>query len=130
LVLERLLGIDKQRKPWRIFPTFIVLLVGWAIFRIEDLPTCWLFIKRLFSFDFAGFALAEHPQYYVTLLVALAFAFLTLFPFGKKVERWVFYTQYGNRQHVAVWITACLLFFFCLGALTATDFSPFIYFRF
>ena len=130
LVLERLLGIDKQHKPWRILPTFIVLLVGWAIFRIEDLSTCWLFITRLFSFDFAGFAFAEHPQYYVTLLLALAFAFLTLFPFGKKLERWVFYTDYGHLQHIAVWLVACMLFLFCLTALTATDFSPFIYFRF
>ena len=130
LVLERLLGIDKQRKGWRVLPTFVVLLVGWAIFRIEDLPTCWLFIKRLFSFDLGGFALMEHPQYYVTILLALVFAFLTLFPFGKKLERWVFYTNYGNLQHIAVWLVACLLFIFCLMALATTDFSPFIYFRF
>ena len=129
-MLERLLGIDKQHKPWRILPTFLVLLVGWAIFRIEDLPTCWLFITRLFSFDISGFALAGHPQYYVTLLLALAFAFLTLFPFGKKLERWVFYTDYCHLQHIAVWLVACMLFLFCLTALTATDFSPFIYFRF
>ncbi|MBQ9865116.1 MAG: MBOAT family protein [Bacteroidales bacterium] len=130
LVLERLTGIGRQHKGWRVLPTFVMLLVGWAIFRIEDLPTCWLFIKRLFSFDLGGFALTEHPQYYVTLLVALAFAFLTLFPFGRKLERWVFYTNYGNLQHVVVWLVACLLFVFCLLALCTTDFSPFIYFRF
>lgn len=130
LVLERLLGINKQRKAWRIIPTFIILLVGWAIFRIEDLPSCWTFIQRLFSFDFSGFALAEHPQYYATLLVALVFSFLTLLPMGKRLERWVFHTQYGNTQLTAVWIVACLLFFCCLMTLTATKFSPFIYFRF
>ncbi len=130
LVLERLLGINKQRKAWRIIPTFIILLVGWAIFRIEDLPSCWTFIQRLFSFDFSGFALAEHPQYYATLLVALVFSFLTLLPMGKRLERWVFYTQYGNTQLTAVWIIACLLFVCCLVTLTATKFSPFIYFRF
>ena len=130
LVLERLLGINKQRKAWRIIPTFIILLVGWAIFRIEDLPSCWTFIQRLFCFDFSGFALAEHPQYYATLLVALAFSFLTLLPMGKRLERWVFYTRYGNTQLTAVWIIACLLFVCCLVTLTATKFSPFIYFRF
>ena len=130
LVLERLLGINKQRKAWRIIPTFIILLVGWAIFRIEDLPSCWTFIQRLFSFDFSGFALAEHPQYYATLLVALVFSFLTLLPLGKRLERWVFYTRYGNAQLTAVWIISCLLFVCCLVTLTATKFSPFIYFRF
>ncbi len=130
LVLERLLGINKQRKAWRIIPTFIILLVGWAIFRIEDLPSCWTFIQRLFSFDFSGFALADHPQYYATLLVALVFSFLTLLPLGKRLERWVFYTRYGNTQLTVVWIIACLLFVCCLMTLTATKFSPFIYFRF
>ena len=130
LVLERLLGINKQRKAWRIIPTFIILLVGWAIFRIEDLPSCWTFIQRLFCFDFSGFALADHPQYYATLLVALVFSFLTLLPLGKRLERWVFHTQYGNTRLAAVWIVACLLFFCCLMTLTATKFSPFIYFRF
>ena len=130
LVLERLLGINKQRKAWRIFPTFIILLVGWAIFRIEDLPSCWTFIQRLFCFDFSGFALADHPQYYATLLVALVFSFLTLLPMGKRLERWVFHTRYGNTQLAAVWIVACLLFVCCLVTLTATKFSPFIYFRF
>ena len=130
LVLERLLGINKQRKAWRIIPTFIILLVGWAIFRIEDLPSCWTFIQRLFCFDFSGFALADHPQYYATLLVALVFSFLTLLPLGKRLERWVFYTRYGNTQLTAAWIIACLLFVCCLVTLTATKFSPFIYFRF
>ena len=130
LVLERLLGINKQRKAWRIIPTFIILLVGWAIFRIEDLPSCWTFIQRLFCFDFSGFALADHPQYYATLLVALVFSFLTLLPLGKRLERWVFYTRYRNTQLTAVWIIACLLFVCCLVTLTATKFSPFIYFRF
>ena len=130
LVLERLLGINKQRKAWRIIPTFIILLVGWTIFRIEDLPSCWTFIQRLFSFDFSGFALADHPQYYATLLVALVFSFLTLLPLGKRLERWVFYTRYGNTQLTAAWIIACLLFVCCLVTLTATKFSPFIYFRF
>ena len=130
LVLERLLGINKQRKAWRIIPTFIILLVGWAIFRIEDLPSCWTFIQRLFCFDFSGFALADHPQYYATLLVALVFSFLTLLPLGKRLERWVFHTQYGNTRLAAVWIVACLLFFCCLMTLTATKFRPFIYFRF
>ncbi len=134
LVLERLVGRRTQaaerKNPFWVLATFIIVVIGWAIFRIEDLPTCWLFIRRLFSFDFAGFALSEHPQYYVMLLLALCCSFLTLFPFGKKMERFVFHTQYSNAQHIPVWVLCCLLLFFCLGALTATDFSPFIYFRF
>lgn len=130
LVIERLLGIGKKRNGWLVLPTFVITLVGWAIFRIEDLPACWTFITRLFSFDFDGFALTQPAQYYAAIAVALAFSFLTLLPWGKRLERKAFYTNYRPAAHIPVWLASCLLLFFCIGALTATDFSPFIYFRF
>ena len=132
LVLERMTGWGKsteKRNPLRVLLTFVVVMVGWALFRIEDLGDCWIFLTRLFSFSSSQFSILD-SQFIVTLLVALAFAFITLFPFGKKWQQWVFHTDYRPNQHVVVWAVACLLFFFSLGALTATDFSPFIYFRF
>ena len=139
LVVERISGWDKKKarfgilnSSWlRVPVTMAVVMVGWALFRIEDLSQCWVFIGRLFSF--AGSNTLSSPfaaQFIVTLIVALAFALITLFPFGRKWQQWTFHTRYNARQHVAVWAIACLLLFFCIGALTATDFSPFIYFRF
>jgi hypothetical protein len=122
----------KRRHPLFVLPTFITLLVGWAIFRIEDLPSCWTFIQRLFAFDFgkpifnSQFSIFN-SQFYVTLIVALLFAFCKLF-FNSQFS--IFNSHYSPKAHIPVWLVACLLFFFCLGALTATDFSPFIYFRF
>ena len=136
LVVERFLSRrvpwleTRRRHPLFVLPTFIILLVGWAIFRIEDLPSCWLFIQRLFAFTFQPLNLAANPQYYATILIALLFAFITLFPFGRKLQRVAFYTDFRPAVHIPVWAVACLFLFFCLGALTATDFSPFIYFRF
>ena len=130
LVIERLLGLGRKHSPWLVLPTFVVLLVGWAIFRIEDLPTCWLFITRLFSFDFGGFALTQHPQYYAAILFALLCAFCCLTPFGQRLQRLLYYKDFSPRRHLAAWPVAILFFFLCLGALSATDFSPFIYFRF
>ncbi len=138
LVVERILSRHiplfdtKRRHPLFVLPTFITLLVGWAIFRIEDLPSCWTFIQRLFAFDFgkpifnSQFSIFN-SQFYVTLVVALLFAFCKLF-FNSQFS--IFNSHYSPKAHIPVWLVACLLFFFCLGALTATDFSPFIYFRF
>ena len=138
LVVERILSRHiplfdtKRRHPLFVLPTFVILLVGWAIFRIEDLPSCWTFIQRLFAFDFgkpffnSQFSIFN-SQFYVTLVVALLFAFCKLF-FNSQFS--IFNSHYSPKTHIPVWLVACLLFFFCLGALTATDFSPFIYFRF
>lgn len=133
LVVERMTGLNKtQRLRWlRVPVTFVVVMVGWAFFRIEDLGQCCTFIGRLFAFDFAGLGcVVVDSQFMATLIVALLFAFFTLVPVGRKIQQWAFYTDYRPKQHIVVWAVACLLFFFCLGALTATDFSPFIYFRF
>ena len=133
LVVERMTGLNKwQRLKWLRVPlTFMVVMVGWAFFRIENLSQCCTFITRLFAFDFAGLhAAVSDGQFLATLTVSLCFAFVTLLPFGRKMQQWVFYTDYRPRYHIAVWAVALLIFFFCLGALTATDFSPFIYFRF
>jgi len=133
LVLERIgLGkvYEKMGKVPGVLLTFIIVTVGWALFRIENLSDAFTFISRLFAFDFQPTIPISSPHFYVTLLVAVFFSFFTLFPLGKKSQKAVFYTDYSNRQHLLVWSFAMLFFVFCLSALNAAGFSPFIYFRF
>lgn len=133
LVMERM-GLKKFYEKIGTLPsiliTFIIAMVGWAIFRIEDLGQCWIFITRLFAFDFSGFIPSSDTQYYTMLIVALIFSFLTLFPFGKKLQDTVYYKKHTKTGYIIGWCTALILFLFCLGSLNAVGFSPFIYFRF
>ena len=133
LVLERL-GLEKIYEKMGKIPsviiTFLIVTVGWAIFRIENLSDAFTFISRLFAFDFHTIIPIQSLQFCATLIVALIFAFIALFPFGKKIQNFVFYTDFSKKQHLAVWPVCIVLFLFCLGALNAIGFSPFIYFRF
>ena len=119
LVLERITGYARYEKlkPLRIVLTFIIAVVGWALFRIEDIGLCGLFLGRMFSFDF-NLHLSAQPQYYTTLILALALAFIPWRP------------RFEGKPNIVVWLLMCLLLAFCVCALTATNFSPFIYFRF
>ena len=90
----------------------------------------WTFVTRMFAFDFSGFVFEGNAMVYTTLIIAALFSFLTLTGWGKKVEQKVYYTDYSGRQHIWVWIIAAIAFIFCVAALNATSFSPFIYFRF
>ena len=105
-------------------------MVGWAIFRIEDLNQAFTFIGRLFAFDFSTFSISADAQFYTTLIVALLFSFVALFPFGKKLQDAVFYEEHTLTGTVILWVIAIFMLLFCLGALNAAGFSPFIYFRF
>ena len=132
LVMERLfLGKVYKRigKVPSVLITFILVMVGWAIFRIENIGDCWTFISRLFSFDFAAVNIHD-AQFVTTLVVALAFSFVALFGFGKKMLNFVYYTEYSSWQHIVVWIVAMFLLLFSIAALNVSSFSPFIYFRF
>jgi len=133
LVLERMgLGkvYEKMGKVPSVIITFIIVTVGWAIFRIENLSDAFTFISRLFAFDFTSFVALQSPQFYTMLILALVLSFVVLFPFGQKLQTVVFYMDYSKKQHLAAWSVTIFLFLFCLGALNAVGFSPFIYFRF
>ena len=110
--------------------TFLTVCVIWMFFRIENIGLAWTFVTRMFAFDFNGFAFPGNAHVYTTLLIAAFFSFLTLSGWGTRLEQKVFYTEYSDRQHIWLWIAAAILFIFCIAALNATSFSPFIYFRF
>ena len=119
-----------ENSPFSVFLTFLTVTVLWVFFRIENISEAWTFVTRLFAFDFATPCTEVNLQFYVTLVVAAVFSFITLFPFGKRLQNAVYYTDYSDKGHIVVWIIAIALFFFSLAALNASGFSPFIYFRF
>lgn len=133
LVLERM-GLkklyEKIGKAPSVIITFIIVMVGWAIFRIENLHDALVFIGRLFSFDFNGFNINAGSQFYTTIIIALVFSFISLIPYGKKLQDLVFYKNYSPAGTIVAWAVSGFMFFFAIASMNAVGFSPFIYFRF
>lgn len=133
LVVERM-GLkkvyDKIGKLPSVIITFVLAVIGWVFFRLETFHDATTLISRMFAFDFNAIETVYDNQFYTTLIVALIFSFICLFPFGKKIQNFVFYGDYNKTQHIIVWIIAVFLLLFCLGAFNSVGFSPFIYFRF
>lgn len=133
LVLERM-GLknfyDKIGKIPSVLITFVLAVIGWVFFRIENFSDATTFIGRMFAFDFNTIETVYDSQFYTTLIVALILSFICLFPFGKKIQDFIFYRNYTKKEHIIVWIIAVFLMLFCLGAFNSVGFSPFIYFRF
>jgi alginate O-acetyltransferase complex protein AlgI len=110
--------------------TFAIVVLTRCFFRIERIDLSWLFIKRLFAFDFVPFHFSDNPHFYTTMLIAAFFSFITLSKLGLRWQEKVYFTEYNNKQHIIAFVLSLFGFIFCLGALNATGFSPFIYFRF
>ncbi len=139
IVMEKLINGKRKtengkfsvlRSPFSVLFTFLIVNFGWVLFRADTIAQAFDYYKAMFSFNFEGFGWDAGRQFYTTLIIALVFSFLTLFPFGKKIEQVVFYKSYGTGGHIAAWLVSILLLFFCVAAMNATGFSPFIYFRF
>ena len=110
--------------------TFLTVCIIWVFFRVERLDFAWMFIQRMFAFDFVPIYFSANSQLYVTMIVAAFFSFFTLSKFGLKVQEKVYFSDFSDKKHILAWCLAAFAFVFCIAALNASDFSPFIYFRF
>ena len=135
IVIEKMLKVKRDKlsilqSSFFTLITFFIVNLGWVLFRADSIGQAFDYYKVMFSFNFEGFTWNAGSQFYTMLIIAIVFSFLTMFPFGKKLEQLVYYKAYGTGGHVFAWVLAMLMLFFCLAAMNATGFSPFIYFRF
>lgn len=133
LILDRLFLIKLFKKIGtltRVLFTYLVVLIGWVIFRIENLSDIRFYLGKMFSPDMslADYHLTTESKY--IMILAALFSVITLSKTGKQLQTFVFYTNYKRSTHIVVSIILLLLFVINLSAVTSSDFNPFIYFRF
>lgn len=109
---------------------FFISVLGWVIFKIEDIGLALEYYKKLFEFDFQAISFTLEPRFWTILCIAIFFSFFTLLPYGKKIHQSVFEKDYSNKMIMYMWPMAMGLLILSLGSLTTADFNPFIYFRF
>lgn len=133
LILDRLFLL-KFTKAMGNFPaivlTFFITMVGWVIFKIEDLDALWIYLKTLFLYD-GVWDWAETHSFYLVFTIAFVLTFLYAFKIGKKMEYYFFQKQaYRLSEHLAFSTASAVLFILCVSYIVTSGFNPFIYFRF
>jgi alginate O-acetyltransferase complex protein AlgI len=133
LVLERIFLLkiyDKVGKVPSMLLTFLVVIIGWVFFRVEDLQLASGFVQRMFAFS--GYL----PDLYLTthfltvFIVAFVLSFFASAKKGLQAQEW-FYASMHTARGYAVLLPAILLFYILsVASITAEGFNPFIYFRF
>ena len=109
--------------------SFFIVMVGWVFFRVEKLEDAFVFIGKLFHCGGTSTVVFGN-EFYFFLLLASFFALFTALPRGQKIQDAVFFKSYTNIGHIAMTLTALLLFVLSLSSITSSTFNPFIYFRF
>lgn len=133
LILDRLFLIKLLKSIGSFFSilfTFLVTMLAWVIFKIEDFSQAMLYYKRLFAFDFEHFDCSAGKEFYFFLSIALVFSFWSVLPNIQKLIRiFVFEKLEHNFIYKGAFICGAL-YLLSLASLSTSGFNPFIYFRF
>lgn len=136
LIIERVFLLDVFKKMGKagnivsLFYCFFVVMMGWVLFFIEDLGSVGIFYGKLFAFDFSTVQSPYTTEFFAILFVAIAFAFSTLLKPVKRVHDLVFFGEYTSGQLITMFVISIGLFILSVGAIAASSFNPFIYYRF
>jgi alginate O-acetyltransferase complex protein AlgI len=132
LVLERLfLGkwLAKMGKVSFVY-TFIVVLIGWVFFRLEDMRLAAAYLGRMFVWAPSPALWQPDGQQLTMLIVAAFFSFFVLPAAGQRLQHKVYDAGLSKRGQWAMAGVAVMLLALCTARITASTFNPFIYFRF
>ncbi len=132
LIVDRLFLLKYLKKAGKvpsIALTFFLLMIGWLIFRAQNLDEAWFLIRRLFQFQGGENMVWLNPKFWTMLVIAIVFSFWGGF---KKIEAWIekLYFTPGNGLIITFSVIAIILFILSEATISSSGFSPFIYFRF
>lgn len=134
LILDRLFLLKVLEKigrvPAAIF-TFFVVAMAWVLFRLEE----WSMAKKYFIqlFDFNDFKNIElNNSFYFMLLLALVFSVFGRSIWGQQIAR---YLEEKDKvlslgKSLICLTISILLLLISIAYLAASEFNPFIYYRF
>ena len=128
LFLEKLL--QKSGKFISIPFTFIVVMFGWVLFRVESMTHFWELFSKMMSFDFTPDSFYIHQKLLYTFVIAGVFSFFCFGKVTQKIQNYVYGSNKGNASQLVFSLISVLLLFISLGNILSSDFNPFIYFRF
>ncbi len=110
--------------------TFLLVVLGWVFFRVENLPQALLYLQRMFAFRFEWPDKTFDPEFLSYMALALFFSFVTCSKWGNQLQNYIYFDRYSSSKHFGVFMLSLSLLILCISSITAFGFNPFIYFRF
>ena len=130
LAIERLFLLNITSKIGvflRVLVTFLIVIIGWVLFRAQNLMQAFSFYKKMFFFSFKGFYFSTHVL--AILSVAILLSFTPIFYKSKSnLDTNLLQVSFAKTVINVLIIILCMVL--CLGEITSSDFNPFIYFKF
>lgn len=134
-ILEKVLS--KLWKPFRIIYGFIIVLIGWVLFRANTLTHAIQYYKAMFGMNktttsfWDSIELQINLEQWIAFILAIAgsFGLLRFFNDFNKAPDIIGSPFTNTKNSIKVIFSICILFI-CTIYLASGTYNPFIYFRF
>jgi alginate O-acetyltransferase complex protein AlgI len=110
--------------------TFIITLIGWVLFRVENMGQAGDYFHNMFNMNFCFDDIYFDTKFWFIMSAAVFFSFYGGF---HRIEKWqmkVFDKNKRSGTLIIFFMISVMLFIISLGYITSSGFNPFIYFRF
>ena len=133
MCVEELLSKGKKEEHFNILKwacTMLVVIVGFVIFRSDNIGYAVAYIGKMFSFTSAGGAGLLLSMLTPVFIVTFIFALVACTPVVAFVSDRIKGKRIYNILNVISYAITFVLLFLCILGLAADSYNPFIYFRF
>lgn len=132
LVLERaflLKILDRNR--WLGVPyTFLLVVFGWVLFKVENLHNALSFMGKMLVWQTGPMPDSAMAPFWTALIVGFLGAMLALTKWGKKGQDFAYNSVHQMKGHLVMAGFSIVFFVLSISMLASSGFNPFIYFRF
>ncbi|MBP6335119.1 MAG: MBOAT family protein [Bacteroidia bacterium] len=132
LVFERIFLLKVYEKIGNFLSTlltFFIVVIGWVFFRVENISDAFVFLEKMFVFDFR-YRAEWDPEFVFFFILAIFFSFFTSIKQGQTIQDKIYIGQYTISRHLSMAFLSFLLLILSISSITSFGFNPFIYFRF
>jgi alginate O-acetyltransferase complex protein AlgI len=130
LAIERLFLLKITSKIgifFRVLSTFFIVILGWVLFRAQNVSQALNFFKKMFSFSVKEFYFSTHLI--SILVIAAILSFIPLFYKTQKPELDSNPLNISFKRTILNVLVILVFMVLCIGEITSSDFNPFIYFK-
>lgn len=133
MVLERMILLKWYHyfpKLVRICFIFLLVTLSWVIFRIESIGKLRDVLKVMFIGGASSDSVILQHDVIPMMSIAFVFSWFCILTPGQKIQALIYHG--GLSFYRQAWVTAVMmiLYIIALAYVTASNFNPFIYFRF
>ncbi len=128
LIDKHILAKGKVNKILGHVLTMFIVIIGWVIFRTNNLQELGLFLQNMFIYNSASFV-SIHKNY--DLLISLLYIFIgMIFSFINLYKCFDYLSQKNYVWEIIINIFYLFLFIACISAMLYNKYNPYIYFKF